>query len=138
MFKKEHYMYSFYECHIILLRLNALRLRCVVLYILYCCFFYMVICSVADVRLKVIDSVEVGCACVACARAELGLAAWPAWLAAAAARAPAAVAPVARLLMRYGPRDHHAQPSRLLLNSLRLRHSDVKKNYKCLPFVIKK
>ncbi|XP_037302840.1 cyclin-J [Manduca sexta] len=56
--------------------------------------------TLSDVRLKVVECVEVGCACVACARAELGLCAWPAWLAARAGRQPAAVAPVARLLQR--------------------------------------
>ncbi|XP_050355033.1 uncharacterized protein LOC126776499 [Nymphalis io] len=56
--------------------------------------------TLSDVRLKVVESADVGCACVACARAALGLAAWPAWLAARAGRKPAAVAPVARLLQR--------------------------------------
>ncbi|XP_072933160.1 G2/mitotic-specific cyclin-B2-like isoform X2 [Epargyreus clarus] len=56
--------------------------------------------TLSDVRLKVVGCVDVGCACVACARAELGLGAWPAWLAAAAGRAPADVAPIARLLQR--------------------------------------
>ncbi|KAJ8709381.1 hypothetical protein PYW07_009207 [Mythimna separata] len=56
--------------------------------------------TLSDVRLKVVECVDVGCACVACARAELGLAAWPAWLAARAARQAAAVAPIARLLQR--------------------------------------
>ncbi|XP_063896819.1 cyclin-J [Helicoverpa armigera] len=56
--------------------------------------------TLSDVRLKVVECVDVGCACVACARAELGLAAWPAWLAARAQRQPAAVAPLARLLQR--------------------------------------
>ncbi|PZC71390.1 hypothetical protein B5X24_HaOG213515 [Helicoverpa armigera] len=56
--------------------------------------------TLSDVRLKVVECVDVGCACVACARAELGLPAWPAWLAARAQRQPAAVAPLARLLQR--------------------------------------
>ncbi|CAH0678103.1 unnamed protein product [Spodoptera exigua] len=56
--------------------------------------------TLSDVRLKVVECVDVGCACVACARAELGLVAWPAWLAALAGRQPAAVAPIARLLQR--------------------------------------
>ncbi|XP_045454624.1 uncharacterized protein LOC123664050 [Melitaea cinxia] len=56
--------------------------------------------TLSDVRLKVVESADVGCACVACARAALGLSAWPAWLAARAGRPPAAVAPVARLLQR--------------------------------------
>ncbi|XP_052756529.1 uncharacterized protein LOC113522287 [Galleria mellonella] len=56
--------------------------------------------SPADVRLVALESVDVGCACVACARAGLQLAAWPAWLAARAGRDHAAVAPVARLLQK--------------------------------------
>ncbi|CAH0731357.1 unnamed protein product, partial [Brenthis ino] len=56
--------------------------------------------TLSDVRLKVVESVDVGCACVACARAALGLRAWPAWLAAVAGRAPGAVAPLASLLQR--------------------------------------
>ncbi|XP_004925774.1 cyclin-J [Bombyx mori] len=56
--------------------------------------------TLSDVRLKVVEGVEVGCACVACARAELGLCAWPGWLAARTARSPAAVAPIAALLQR--------------------------------------
>lgn len=56
--------------------------------------------TLSDVRLKVVECVDVGCACVACARADLGLVAWPAWLATRAARQPAAVAPIARLLQR--------------------------------------
>ncbi|XP_028158978.1 cyclin-J-like [Ostrinia furnacalis] len=56
--------------------------------------------TLSDVRLKVVDSVDVGCACVACARADLGLNAWPAWLAERAGRKPTSVAPLARLLQR--------------------------------------
>ncbi|XP_063382957.1 cyclin-J-like [Cydia fagiglandana] len=56
--------------------------------------------TLSDVRLKVVEAVEVGCACVACARAELGLTAWPAWLATATARQASRIAPVARLLHR--------------------------------------
>ncbi|XP_063541925.1 cyclin-J-like [Cydia strobilella] len=56
--------------------------------------------TLSDVRLKVVEGVEVGCACVACARAELGLPAWPAWLATATARQASRIAPVARLLHR--------------------------------------
>ncbi|CAG9793232.1 unnamed protein product [Diatraea saccharalis] len=56
--------------------------------------------TLSDVRLKVVDSVDVGCACVACARADLGLCAWPVWLATAAGRKPTSVAPIARLLQR--------------------------------------
>ncbi|XP_059051927.1 uncharacterized protein LOC131846607 [Achroia grisella] len=56
--------------------------------------------TLSDVRLVALESVDVGCACVACARAELGLPAWPGWLAARAARDHPAVAPIARLLHR--------------------------------------
>ncbi|CAB3224846.1 unnamed protein product [Arctia plantaginis] len=56
--------------------------------------------TLSDVRLKVVESVDVGCACVACARADLGLAAWPAWLATATLRPHTSVAPIARLLQR--------------------------------------
>ncbi|XP_034835931.1 cyclin-J-like [Maniola hyperantus] len=56
--------------------------------------------TLSDVRLKVVECVDVGCACVACARAELGLSAWPAWLAAIAGRDRTTVAPIARLLQR--------------------------------------
>ncbi|KAJ0172075.1 hypothetical protein K1T71_012048 [Dendrolimus kikuchii] len=56
--------------------------------------------TLSDVRLKVVECVDVGCACIACARAELGLCAWPKWLATIAGRQPAAVAPIARLLQR--------------------------------------
>ncbi|XP_045779178.1 cyclin-J-like [Maniola jurtina] len=56
--------------------------------------------TLSDVRLKVVECVDVGCACVACARAELGLSAWPAWLAAIAGRDRSTVAPIARLLQR--------------------------------------
>lgn len=56
--------------------------------------------TLSDVRLVALESVDVGCACVACARAGLQLAAWPAWLAARAGRDHAAVAPVARLLQK--------------------------------------
>ncbi|XP_023943414.2 uncharacterized protein LOC112049663 [Bicyclus anynana] len=56
--------------------------------------------TLSDVRLKAAECVDVGCACVACARAELGLSAWPAWLAAAAGRERPTVAPLARLLQR--------------------------------------
>ncbi|XP_013195056.2 cyclin-J [Amyelois transitella] len=54
--------------------------------------------TLSDVRLKAIESVDVGCACVACARAALGLAGWPGWLAALAGRRPADILPVAKLL----------------------------------------
>ncbi|CAH0402541.1 unnamed protein product [Chilo suppressalis] len=56
--------------------------------------------TLSDVRLKVVEAVDVGCACVACARADLGLCAWPVWLATTAGRKPASVAPLARLLQR--------------------------------------
>ncbi|KAJ2954899.1 hypothetical protein O0L34_g3221 [Tuta absoluta] len=56
--------------------------------------------TLSDVRLKVVESVDVGCACVACARADLGLCAWPPVLAAAAGRQYSAVAPIARRLHR--------------------------------------
>ncbi|XP_038221240.1 cyclin-J-like [Zerene cesonia] len=56
--------------------------------------------TLSDVRLKVVESVEVGCACVSCARAELGLCAWPRWLADLTGRRNDTVAPVARLLHR--------------------------------------
>ncbi|CAH2054113.1 unnamed protein product, partial [Iphiclides podalirius] len=56
--------------------------------------------TLSDVRLKVVESVDVGCACVACARADLGLCAWPSWLAAVSGRKPTSVAPIARLLQR--------------------------------------
>ncbi|CAK1545423.1 unnamed protein product [Leptosia nina] len=56
--------------------------------------------TLSDVRLKVVESVEVGCACVSCARAELGLNAWPDWLADITGRTKETVAPVARLLHR--------------------------------------
>ncbi|KAM3962171.1 cyclin J [Aphomia sociella] len=56
--------------------------------------------TLSDVRLVALESVDVGCACVACARAELGLSAWPGFLAAAASREASTVAPVARLLQR--------------------------------------
>lgn len=56
--------------------------------------------TLSDVRLKVVECVDVGCACVACARAELGLNAWPPWLAHLAGRRTPAVAPIARLLQR--------------------------------------
>ncbi|CAG9568348.1 unnamed protein product [Danaus chrysippus] len=56
--------------------------------------------TLSDVRLKVVECVDVGCACVACARADLGLSAWPAWLAGRSGRSHAHVAPIARLLQR--------------------------------------
>ncbi|CAG4985601.1 unnamed protein product [Colias eurytheme] len=56
--------------------------------------------TLSDVRLKVVESVEVGCACVSCARAELGLCAWPRWLEKLSGRRHETVAPVARLLHR--------------------------------------
>ncbi|XP_013147338.1 PREDICTED: uncharacterized protein LOC106110164 [Papilio polytes] len=56
--------------------------------------------TLSDVRLKVVESVDVGCACVACARADLGLCAWPGWLATVTGRKPTSVAPIARLLQR--------------------------------------
>ncbi|XP_053615467.1 cyclin-J-like [Plodia interpunctella] len=56
--------------------------------------------TLSDVRLKAVESVDVGCACVACARAALGARAWPRWLAVRARRAAAAVLPVCRLLQR--------------------------------------
>ncbi|XP_068619674.1 cyclin-J [Battus philenor] len=56
--------------------------------------------TLSDVRLKVVESVDVGCACVACARADMGLCAWPGWLAAATGRKATSVAPIARLLQR--------------------------------------
>ncbi|CAG5024815.1 unnamed protein product [Parnassius apollo] len=56
--------------------------------------------TLSDVRLKVVESVDVGCACVACARADLGLCAWPGWLATVSGRKATSVAPIARLLQR--------------------------------------
>ncbi|CAH4027424.1 cyclin-J-like [Pieris brassicae] len=56
--------------------------------------------TLSDVRLKVVDSVEVGCACVSCARAELGLSAWPDYLADVAGKTNETIAPIARLLHR--------------------------------------
>ncbi|CAH2095663.1 unnamed protein product [Euphydryas editha] len=56
--------------------------------------------TLSDVRLTVLESADVGCACVACVRTALSLAAWPAWLAARTGRPPAAVVPIARLLAR--------------------------------------
>ncbi|XP_049885670.1 cyclin-J [Pectinophora gossypiella] len=56
--------------------------------------------TLSDVRLKVVDSVDVGCACVACARADLGLCAWPPALIKASGRQYTSVAPISRLLQR--------------------------------------
>ncbi|XP_037962508.2 cyclin-J isoform X1 [Plutella xylostella] len=54
--------------------------------------------TLSDVRLKLVSSVAVGAACVACARAELGLRACPAALPPRARAQP--LVPVARLLQR--------------------------------------
>ncbi|XP_026332226.1 cyclin-J-like [Hyposmocoma kahamanoa] len=56
--------------------------------------------SLSDVRLKAVESVDVGCACVACARADLGLCAWPSWLATISTRKQSIVAPIAKLLQK--------------------------------------
>ncbi|GBP04477.1 Cyclin-J [Eumeta japonica] len=56
--------------------------------------------TLSDARLKVVETVDVGCACVACARADLGLRAWPPWLAEVTNRDANKVAPIARLLQR--------------------------------------
>ncbi|KAL4709118.1 hypothetical protein ACJJTC_014677 [Scirpophaga incertulas] len=56
--------------------------------------------TLSDVRLKVLEAVDVGSACVACARADIGLPAWPPSLASISGRQAANVAPIARLLQR--------------------------------------
>lgn len=56
--------------------------------------------TLSDVRLNVVDPSIIGCACVACARSDMGLERWPDWLATLAKHTCLEVLPIIKLLQR--------------------------------------